>query len=176
MKVLSYENENLEVHLLNGKSCTYFDVPFKVYDEMVKSESPLDYFNSNIWGCKYEHEMEWSSLEDLLVEIADILLVEPPISVNEQPFNDTPLHVTAIWGDVKATNMLLAAGAGVNTLGDMSCTPLYNAVSFGHVRCAKLLIDAGASLDDENELEISAKEAAMKSGNQYLVKLFESRA
>ena len=53
---------------------------------------------------------------------------------------------------------------------------IYNAVSFGHARCAKRLIEAGATLDDNNELGISARESAMKSGNVELIKLFGENA
>jgi ankyrin repeat protein len=116
--------------------------------------------------------MEWESLDALLEVIADILLIDTPISVNEQPIEDTPIHIAAVWGDVRAIDMLISAGANVNTKGDLSCTALYNAVSFGHYRCAKMLIEAGATLDDINELGTSAQDKALKSENEQLVKLF----
>lgn len=174
MEILSYSEEQLKVKLLNGRNCTYFGVPLRTYMNMINAESPLKYFNENIWGSRFEHEMEWESLDSLLEIIADILLVDHPIGVNERPHEDTPLHIATVWGDVRAVSMLIAAGAELNTKGDMSCTPLYNAVSFEHVRCAELLIDAGATLDDENELSITARESAMSSGNANLIRLFKN--
>jgi hypothetical protein len=172
VKIIDYSEKKLSVKLLNGRHCTYFDVPEAVYDELISSSSPLEYFNKNIWGSKYEHSMGWESLDALLNEIAEILLIDPPISVNEKRFEDTPIHVVSVWGDINALKMLIDAGAKVNVFGDLSCTPLYNTVSFGHVRCTKMLIEAGATLDDVNELNTSAQKRALKSKNPELAKLF----
>lgn len=176
MEVLSYKKGALEVSLLDGRRCTYFDVPETVHGELIASESPLNYFNQNIWGINYEHEMQWESLDALLVVIADILLVDPPISVNERPIEDTPLHVAAVWGDVRAVAMLLENGAEVNALGDMSCTPIYNAIQFDHWRCAKMMLKAGARFDDENELGETARERALRSDNEHIVALAKKNA
>ena len=171
MDVLSYEAEALEVELMDGRRCTYFDVPESVYRELVTSQNPLNYFDQSFGQKDYEHEMQWQSLESLLVEIAYILLVDPPISVNERPIDDTPLHVAAVWGDIRAVALLLENGADVNALGDHSCTPIYEAISFGHWRCAKLLLEAGARLDDENMLGETARGCALRSENEHIVAL-----
>jgi hypothetical protein len=59
----------------------------------------------------------WTSLEELLFAISDVLVLEErAIGVNEVGYdNDRPLHVAAIWGDVQAIEMLLAAGADVGS-------------------------------------------------------------
>jgi uncharacterized protein len=89
----------------------------------------------------------WTSLEELLLAISDVLVLEErAISVNEIGYdNDRPLHVAAIWGDVQAIEMLVAAGADVDARGEFRFTPLRHAVSQGHVAAARRLLELGAS-------------------------------
>ncbi len=65
----------------------------------------------------------------MLAISAVLVLEERPIDVNEVGYdNDRPLHVAAMWGDVEAIDMLVAAGAEVDARGEFNFTPLRNAV------------------------------------------------
>src|SRR3954471_6394483 len=89
----------------------------------------------------------WTSLEELLLAISDVLVLEKrAIGVNEVGYNNhRPLHVAAVWGDVQAIEMLVAAGAEVDTRGEFHFTPLREAVGQGHVAAARRLLELGAS-------------------------------
>jgi RimJ/RimL family protein N-acetyltransferase len=90
---------------------------------------------------------DWSSLEELLLAISDSLVLEErAIGVNKVGFDgDRPLHVAAVWGDVRAIDMLVAAGAEIDGRGEFSFTPLRNAVGQGHVAAVRRLLELGAS-------------------------------
>jgi ankyrin repeat protein len=90
---------------------------------------------------------KWTSLEQLLLAISDpLVLEERPIDVNEVGYdNDRPLHVAAVWGDVEAIEMLVAAGAEIDARGEFNFTALYHAVAQGYVGAARRLLELGAS-------------------------------
>lgn len=89
----------------------------------------------------------WASLEELLLAISDVLVLETrTIDVNEIAYDkDRPLHVAAIWGDVQAIDMLVAAGAEVDARGEFQFTPFRHAVGQGRVQAARRLLELGAS-------------------------------
>ena len=59
-------------------------------------------------------------------------------------FGDTPLHVVCRWGDVKAVETLIAAGADVNAIGETQRTPLFAAVLGEVAKIVEILLRAGA--------------------------------
>jgi uncharacterized protein len=74
---------------------------------------------------------------------------------------DTPLHVVAWRNDVEAAEVLIAAGADVNALGEMGETPLHVAVHNQNGRLARILLAAGARADIRGEFG-TAREMAAK--------------
>ena len=75
--------------------------------------------------------------------------IDPLTYVN--PEGDTLLHIAAMRGDARTVELLIAAGADPNSLGDMGNTPLHYAFSNGGWDVAKILIDSGAREDIRNE-------------------------
>lgn len=64
---------------------------------------------------------------------------------------DTPLHIVATWGDCAAINLLIAAGAPINAIGETGYTPLHCASEQNHPAAVALLLSLGAvSMEDEN--------------------------
>jgi len=96
---------------------------------------------------------QWSSASDVLRYMAENIPFEPEwpdgthdIAVTAtMPDGDTPLHFACAWGDLKAVELLVLAGAPIDKMGDMSITPLGTAVSGGHVEIAAFLLKHGAS-------------------------------
>lgn len=51
-------------------------------------------------------------------------------SLNDRnSLNDTPLHTVCSWGDIKPVEILISAGANINSKGDQGNTPLFNAIT-----------------------------------------------
>jgi ankyrin repeat protein len=83
-------------------------------------------------------------------ETADFADIEIKDVTTRGLFGDTPLHVAAIWGDVSAGQLLLAAGADRNASGEDGNTPLHEAVAQGNRAFVQLLLESGVSLKELN--------------------------
>jgi ankyrin repeat protein len=60
---------------------------------------------------------------------------------------DTPLHIAAIRGDVKAIGLLLDLGADINARGENGYTALHYAVAQERPDVVRLLLGRGADKD-----------------------------
>lgn len=81
-------------------------------------------------------------------------------SVNDQNgYGDTPLHIVSCWGDSEAIEVLLAAGADINAVGETGFTPLHCAVEQNHFEAIEVLVRSGAILikdsNDQTPLELA---------------------
>jgi ankyrin repeat protein len=84
----------------------------------------------------------------LLRDIAHAMRLEhlPAITVHTRDSaGDTPLHYAVYWGDVRAIEMLAAAGAEVDAAGEYGATPLFCGVLHGRYAAARSLLGFGAS-------------------------------
>jgi len=118
---------------------------------------------------------KWTSLEELLLAISDpLVLEERPVDVNEVGYdNDRPLHVAAVWGDVDAIEMLVAAGAEVDARGEFHFTALRHAVGQGHVAAARRLLELGASPHVLGDWGDTPAELARSYGVAEMIALFD---
>ena len=106
-----------------------------------------------------------------------LVLEERAIGVNEVGYdNHRPLHVAAIWGDVQAMEMLVAAGAEVDARGEFQFTPLYQAVSQGHVAAARRLLELGASPHTLGARGGTPNEVARRNNDPHMIALFDEYA
>jgi ankyrin repeat protein len=62
----------------------------------------------------------------------------------------TPLHATAIFGNVEVAKVLLRHGADVNGPSLRSDSPLHVAAMNGHLELMQVLIDHGANVDTQD--------------------------
>jgi ankyrin repeat protein len=86
----------------------------------------------------------------LLRDIAHAMRLEhlPSITVHTRDAaGDTPLHYAVYWGDVRAIEVLAAAGADLDAPGEYGATPLFCAVLHGRYSAARSLLGLGASPD-----------------------------
>src|SRR6266576_4847667 len=92
----------LDVEVPGAHRYEFYDVPRSLYEEMLASQAPTDYFNSHIWN-RFEHKTYWRDLDDLLEYLREDLFFELDVTVHTQRGDgDTPLHVACVWGDVGA--------------------------------------------------------------------------
>jgi hypothetical protein len=111
------------------------------------------------------------SLHELLQSTSDSLfpaeLGDREVALDSHDcVGDTPLHVLLWRRDVRGVRMLVAAGADVNAIGDMSETPLHIAVRGGLVEAVATLLAAGADPDIRSEFGETPRECAYKSGDE----------
>ena len=118
-----------------------------------------------------------AGVEQLLEDIGRAMsLNDRSITVHTRDAaNDTPLHYAAYWGDVRAIELLAAAGADVDAHGAFDATPLLCAVFNGRYAAALKLFELGASPHERTALGTPA-EAAAQSHDARIRSLFrESR-
>jgi hypothetical protein len=114
-----------------------------------------------------------AGVQQLLDDIGSAMTVDvSPVTVHTRDAaNDTPLHYAAYWGDVRAIDMLAAAGAALDAHGAFDATPLLCAIFNGHHAAARLLVDLGASPGEQTALG-TAVEAAARSNDLRIRALF----
>jgi ankyrin repeat protein len=100
----------------------------------------------------YDTTDRWNDLESLLALIESAWFTdEHPLTVHSRNYDsDTPLHTAITWGDLRATEVLILAGAELNALGEDGDTPLHHAIRMGEFKIARLLIAHGARQDIRN--------------------------
>jgi len=103
------------------------------------------------------------SLESLLKRIGALPAFEgiKPLTVTSRnSVNETPLHVAAIWGEVEAIRLLVAAGADINAAGEHGHTPLQEAAGQLKIEAVKVLLELGADPSIKNDMGETAEEIA----------------
>ncbi len=96
--------------------------------------------------------------ENNTFRMQDILSRDPGVANRSRPHNNpesrerhtnagwTPLHYAADMGYPDAVQLLLNAGASVDSMEDEGYTPIYYAASRGHADITQMLVNAGASV------------------------------
>jgi ankyrin repeat protein len=109
------------------------------------------------------------TLEQILASCSETLFPAQfgaaPVALNTTDCNgDTPLHVMLWREDREAALMLIAAGADVNAVGDMSETPLHVAVRWGDAGAIEALLKAGANPEAVSEFGETPRSIAIGRG------------
>lgn len=89
-------------------------------------------------------------------------------------FGDYPINIAATRGALKEVELLLMAGANVNTQGEHGYTPLHNAVEQGKIDVVKFLIKNNADLWVKNNQGDSPMELAEILGEWEIKKFLAS--
>lgn len=87
---------------------------------------------------------------------------------------ETPLHVMLWRQNTSGALMLIAAGADVNAVGDMSETPLHVAVRKGNLTVVEALLTAGAKTSAVSEFDQTPRSLACAAGGD-MARLFANR-
>jgi uncharacterized protein len=116
------------------------------------------------------------SLSEILQSTSDVLFPEQmgkaAVELDSKDVDgDTPLHVMVWRGDRDAVEVLIAAGARIDAVGDMGQTPLHVAVMRADEHISELLLRAGASPNIRSEFGDTPGELAESKGGT-MQKLF----
>ena len=115
---------------------------------------------------------ELSHFLQRLADLVDFQGMKPATPNERSILGDTALHFAARWGDLRAGEILLDAGADPNVSGENGYTPLHNAILSNRVEFAKLLLAKGASKDLRGDDGLSAADFAKCTDNAALKSLF----
>ena len=93
---------------------------------------------------------EWRNVDEVLDDMASL----PEFSGLPRPginsaggFGNRPLKIAAVRGDIRAIEMLVAAGAEVDARNEHGYTALQHAVEQGHLPVVQRLVELGASTE-----------------------------
>ncbi|KAI8495177.1 positive regulation of extrinsic apoptotic signaling pathway via death domain receptors protein [Branchiostoma belcheri] len=117
----------------------------------------------------YEQEL-LTAVEEGDVETVTELL-QHGIDVNFGWFQNTPLHEAGKRGHVGVAELLLKAGAQVDSRDGLENTPLHNAALGGHVGVAELLFKIGAQVDSRDRFGNSPLHCAASGGHVGVAEL-----
>lgn len=109
------------------------------------------------------------SLQEILKALSEVMFPtdagEHPVAIDSIGYDgDTPLHVLAWQNDLEGLQVLIAAGADVNTQGEMDETPLHIAVTQRNIPMIRALLNAGAHDRIRCEFGDTARERAVAAG------------
>lgn len=105
------------------------------------------------------------------------LLVEHPDWVEKRqaeiPSYPTPLHLSAVRGQTQLVQILLDAGAKVDSLNEEHETPLFAAAMAGHANVVEMLLKAGAQVNHQGRgiHGATALDHAARNGHKQVVAL-----
>jgi hypothetical protein len=108
-------------------------------------------------------------------------LIRSGVDVNGRGVGDDvapsnrPLAVAAEHGHLDVVELLLAAGARVDSCCCSCVTALHYAIRGGHVKIVARLLEAGADPTLRQEGRLSPLELARQSGNPEIVRILEER-
>jgi len=88
-------------------------------------------------------------------------------------FDERPLDVAAVRGDLEELYALLDGGAEVDGLGELGNTALHEAAGQGHFDVVAVLLEFGARKDIRNEFGDTPLDIAVMHGRQDLIDLLK---
>ncbi len=110
--------------------------------------------------------------QDLRAKTA-ILLIENGADLESQQseqYNDTPLHTAARFGVTKVAQVLIKAGANIDSLNDKNQTPLYLAIDQNRPQVVKLLVESEADVTKVDEYNNTYMQlAAVKYASDFRI-------
>jgi|CXWL01.1.fsa_nt_gi ankyrin repeat protein len=105
--------------------------------------------------------LQLNTVDDVLNLMATLpeFLVRPGVASRSREGN-TPLKVAAVWGDVRALQLLLDAGAGIDDRNEHGFTALHHAAAQGYAAAVRLLLERGADAAIRNDDGLTAGQCA----------------
>ena len=104
-------------------------------------------------------------------QVALLIASGADVEARDPDTDATPLVIASFRGNIAVVEMLLAAGADVNSADRSGFTPLIGAAQFGHATLIPILVEAGADLEalSITENQKAALHFAAKNGHAAVV-------
>ena len=113
-----------------------------------------------------------------LLQLQTFLFLRPElVSSLSEPTKTTPLHHAAYYGSLECCQLLVDAGASLNSCDASGRTPLHHATARGALGCIGFLLDRGADVNAADKDLVTALHLAAGLGNTGAVnKLLKCQA
>ena len=85
--------------------------------------------------------------------------------------DSSALECTALYGHHDCMDVLIKAGADVNTQDEMGYSPLMHAAEEGYEKCVQILIEAGADVNLTDDTGFAALIGAASHGHDWCTQL-----
>ena len=106
--------------------------------------------------------------DDDVDEIHRLVTTNPSISRAGNVIGQTALHIAAIWGNIAACAVLIAAGANPNAQNQYGLTAFHGAVDRNHIEVARLLLESGTNPNLRSANGMRAVDAAKSDAMRVL--------
>lgn len=103
-------------------------------------------------------------------------IIDNKIDINSpDKYNNTPLHISVLYGKDKLTRILVKNRASLNIKDSQGQTPLYFAIDNDDFITTKYLVENGASLDVEDYNQITPYGNAIRKNNSQIIKFLQKK-
>ena len=103
-------------------------------------------------------------------EVEEILKLHPDIIDCPYKYGETPLHIAVCWGHISIVELLIHAGARLDTTTEYGSRPLHNAAAAGNKSMVKLLLQSGSQfLDSPDKDGKTPLHYAAENGHKSIV-------
>lgn len=134
--------------------CVQKKLPISVKDNSGKT--PLDYAFEDINNDTSIHiaaELIMGGADEVETDFAYFQTALASRNLNTRfDDNQTPLHISSIFGHTGITKYLLENGANTSSQDSSGSTPLHESVRYGNIENTKLLLSAGANVNAKDNL------------------------
>lgn len=134
--------------------CVQKKLPISVKDD--NGKTPLDYAFDDINNDISIHiaaELIMGGADEVETDFAYFQTALASRNLNTRfDDNQTPLHISSIFGHTAITKYLLENGANTSSQDSSGSTPLHESVRYGNIENTKLLLSAGANVNAKDNL------------------------
>lgn len=154
-------HKNLEKISFLGKKTLIEEDDFNLETENSLSK---DGFDTESWT-----DLHWASADNHLEEIKTIIEKFSEMISCKDKNGRTALHLAAFFGNLKVVELLISAGAAINSTDENGSNSLHFAAENGHFEMIKYLFSKGADLNARNREGSNPLHYAVSNKNMEMI-------